>query len=234
VSFGLFVPPRILQSAKYGGLNVHPSLLPDLRGAAPIEHAILSGRKYTGVSVQTLHPQHFDHGVVLAQTPAPGIPIGPDTTATALEEELADAGAQTLVDVLKSGKYRAPQEDVAWYTGPTVHAPKIVKNDRSIDFATHSLKDILRIQNALRDPWCVLTEGDRVILHKIIRAGEVDRTPTRAPGLYVQQGTRYPVLKAACGNIGHVLESTFAGGKAGHGNVKLMRVLPRWEDGNEA
>jgi methionyl-tRNA formyltransferase len=80
------VPPRILQKLKYGGLNVHPSLLPDLRGAAPIEHAILSGRNYTGVSVQTLHPLHFDHGVVLAQTPAPGIPIGPDTTAAALEE----------------------------------------------------------------------------------------------------------------------------------------------------
>ncbi|OAA62544.1 methionyl-tRNA formyltransferase family [Niveomyces insectorum RCEF 264] len=70
VSFGLFVPARLLRAARYGGLNVHPSLLPDLAGAAPIEHALLAGRTRTGVTVQTLDAQTFDGGRVLLQGPA--------------------------------------------------------------------------------------------------------------------------------------------------------------------
>ena len=52
VSFGLLVPARILNEAKYGGLNVHPSLLPDLRGPAPIIHTLLKQRSHTGVTLQ--------------------------------------------------------------------------------------------------------------------------------------------------------------------------------------
>ncbi|KAL2118540.1 hypothetical protein VTJ04DRAFT_8200 [Mycothermus thermophilus] len=81
VSFGLFVPPRLLSAAKYGGLNVHPSYLPDLRGPAPIHRALLLSRPSTGVTIQTLSPTTFDAGVPLMQTPHPGIPL-PDLSAT--------------------------------------------------------------------------------------------------------------------------------------------------------
>jgi methionyl-tRNA formyltransferase len=98
-----------------------------------------------------------------------------------------------------------------------------------IDFATQTLEDILRVQNALGDPWCMLPNGQRVILHKIIRADEVDNSPVHAPGLFLQQHVQYPALRAACGNVGYVVESTYAGLKARHGNDKLMRVLARLE-----
>jgi methionyl-tRNA formyltransferase len=98
VSFGLFVPPRILNLATYGGLNVHPSLLPDLKGPAPIQHALLKRRLYTGVSVQTLHPAQFDGGTVLAQTPSPGIMIPDGANADDLTKRLADEGANMLVE----------------------------------------------------------------------------------------------------------------------------------------
>ncbi|KAF3058154.1 Methionyl-tRNA formyltransferase, mitochondrial [Daldinia childiae] len=77
VSFGLFVPPRLLRAAQYGGLNVHPSLLPDLRGPAPLQHALLAGHTHTGISLQTLDDRAFDHGLILARTPP--LPIPPDT-----------------------------------------------------------------------------------------------------------------------------------------------------------
>ncbi|CAO2658444.1 Nn.00g061670.m01.CDS01 [Neocucurbitaria sp. VM-36] len=235
VSFGLFVPPRILGLAQYGGLNVHPSLLPDLRGPAPVEHALLKRRRLTGVSIQTLHPTQFDHGTILAQTPAPGIQIPPDVSAALLQEELARIGADMLVDVLKAYKFVPPLEDVGWYAksdGLVDHAPKIMKKDRFIDFSVNSIDDIQSIQQALGDAWCILPNGDRLIIHKIADRGQVN-TGGREPGIWVQKGCDYPLFCDAAGKIGVILESTYAGSKSGHGNAKLLRMFPAEEGGDD-
>lgn len=228
VSFGLFVPPRILGLAQYGGLNVHPSLLPDLRGPAPIEHALLKQRKLTGVSIQTLDPKQFDHGTILAQTAAPGIQIPPDMSAALLEEQLAKTGAEMLVDVLKTHKFVPPLEDVGWYAksdGPIHHAPKITKKDRFIDFKVNTIAVIFSIQSALGDGWCILPNGDRLIVHKIADTGMVDSVD-REPGIWVVKGFDSPLFRDADGRIGVILKSTYAGNKTGHGNAKLMHVIP--------
>lgn len=139
VSFGLFVPPRILRSATYGGLNVHPSLLPDLRGPAPLHRALLAGRTHAGVSLQTLSEKGFDSGEVLAQTPPPGIPIPPGADVPTLRDLLADLGAEMLVDGLRRGVHVPPRQEVCWADGPRekgdgelVHAPKITKRDAEV------------------------------------------------------------------------------------------------------
>lgn len=216
----------------YGGLNVHPSLLPDLRGAAPIEHAILRRRDYTGVSIQTLHPQHFDRGLVLAQTPAPGVSIPWGTTATRLETQLAQSGADMLVNVLKTRSFVQPVEDAGWYAssdGPIDHAPKIQKQDRSIDLKQSTLEDLLAAQYALGDTWCTLPNGDRLILHKVVDTGRLD-PPGSKPGFWAQYGSpRTLMLRDALGRVGIVEESTYAGGKAGMGNDKMIRLLPKDE-----
>ncbi|KAI8139306.1 formyl transferase, partial [Fennellomyces sp. T-0311] len=67
VSFGYFVPSEIIHGLKHGAVNVHPSLLPKFRGAAPIQHTILSGDDVTGVTVQELDDKKFDAGRILAQ-----------------------------------------------------------------------------------------------------------------------------------------------------------------------
>jgi methionyl-tRNA formyltransferase len=135
VSFGLFVPSRLLRSSSYGGLNVHPSLLPDLKGAAPLQWALLTGRSHTGVSVQTLSPVAFDAGTVLAQTPLPGIPVPPGCTLPHLRDLLAPIGAEMLVSALRAGLYLPPLKAAGWE--PTekeakdlVLARKITKGDR--------------------------------------------------------------------------------------------------------
>jgi methionyl-tRNA formyltransferase len=113
VSFGLFVPSRILRAASYGGLNVHPSLLPDLPGASPIPHAILLARRHTGVTLQTLSTEGFDRGAAVARTDP--IPVAPDATLPALTRTLADAGAELLVGALRDGaahrQHRQPDGD---------------------------------------------------------------------------------------------------------------------------
>jgi methionyl-tRNA formyltransferase len=235
VSFGLLVPPRILNYAQYGGLNVHPSLLPDLRGPAPIEHAILKRRQYTGVSVQTLHPRHFDQGTILAQTPMPGHeirlpPHGILGMAKNLEQELAMVGAEMLVDVLKQRRFVLPHEDVGWYAhsnGSIDHAPKITKQDRHVDFEKHTVADVIAKWNALGDLWCLLPTGERLILHDV--SGPTpnnDEYATLKPGLFVDSEKKAALwFKGACGEIGCTLQSTLEGNKKRQGNAKLLQLF---------
>ncbi|KAK6433186.1 Methionyl-tRNA formyltransferase [Oleoguttula sp. CCFEE 5521] len=156
VSFGLLVPARLLKAATYGGVNVHPSLLPDLRGPAPIHHALLHGREYTGVSLQTMHPTAFDAGVVLAQTPAPGTPIAGDATIAELVASLGQAGADMLTAVIVDRTYAPPYQAIASIDlagTPLQHAPKITPEDRRIDWSTWTSETILRRDRVLGRLW---------------------------------------------------------------------------------
>ncbi|TRX95841.1 hypothetical protein FHL15_003395 [Xylaria flabelliformis] len=133
VSFGLFVPPRLLRGAKYGGLNLHPSLLPDLRGPAPLQHTLLMGRKTTGVSLQTLDHKTFDHGLVLSQTSSLPVP----RTVSDLQALVTPIAASMLIDGLRAGVHVPPLEDKGWKpdereAAALVHAPKITKADRRL------------------------------------------------------------------------------------------------------
>lgn len=138
VSFGLFVPPRLLNQALYGGLNIHPSLLPDLRGPAPLHHALLAERQSTGVSLQTLDLKHFDRGKILAQTPAQRIPESCDYQT--LHNLLTPLAADLLVQGLRDGVHVPPLEEVKEVNGANteqdvitpLHAPKITKADCQI------------------------------------------------------------------------------------------------------
>ncbi|PWY62562.1 methionyl-tRNA formyltransferase family protein [Aspergillus eucalypticola CBS 122712] len=159
VSFGLFVPPRLLNGAKYGGLNVHPSLLPDFRGPAPLHHTLLAGKTKTGVTLQTLDLKHFDHGTILAQTPAPGFDIpNPDAcTVPNLLNLVCPKGADILVKGIREGLFVPPVEDAGWRAsegdGPLVHAAKIKPEDRHIDWQNWSSLDISRRNRVLGPLW---------------------------------------------------------------------------------
>ncbi|PTB78271.1 Formyltransferase [Trichoderma longibrachiatum ATCC 18648] len=158
VSFGLFVPPRILKAAKYGGLNVHPSLLPHLRGPAPIHHAMMRGDEYTGVSLQTLDPKTFDHGTVLAQTPSPGLPIPANATLQHLTEGLAKVGAEMLVQGLRDGLHVPPYRDAGWMAEKLdgehlVHAPKVGKGESQINWLEWRPSDFERFVNIFGTIW---------------------------------------------------------------------------------
>ncbi|KAK8069510.1 Formyltransferase [Apiospora phragmitis] len=148
VSFGKLVPSRLLEAAKYGGLNVHPSLLPNLRGPAPLHHALLRQMDATGVSLQTLDPHEFDKGLVLAQSRGDDelIRIPPRCTVPQLLELVTPVGARMLVQGLRDGVHVPPLEeqqqssgvakkdqDQGQGQGTTIfHAPKIGPEDRDL------------------------------------------------------------------------------------------------------
>lgn len=166
VSFGRLVPARILNASKYGGINVHPSLLPDLRGAAPIHWAIMLGRKHTGVTVQTLHPTKFDEGVILDQTPPPGIPINGKWGG--LNDVLAGYGAVMLVNAIRNRLFIPPYKALPQRDFDEVAlAPKIASEHRQLDFNALTSADILRRKDALYRLWAYAQDvhGDRLRIH---------------------------------------------------------------------
>lgn len=106
VSFGVFIPPRLLQSIPHS-INVHPSLLPQYRGAAPIHHAILNGDRHTGVTLQTISPHGFDRGIIFDQSFA--IAIEENEKFWDLWDRLANIGADMLVESIRKRSYVNPQ-----------------------------------------------------------------------------------------------------------------------------
>ena len=126
-AYGLILPATLLDAARYGALNIHASLLPRWRGAAPIQRALLAGDRESGISIMQMDAG-LDTGPVLARHP---LPIAGDDDAGALHEKLAALGAQAIVATLgeiTAGRARAVPQPA---TGIT-YASKIEKADTRV------------------------------------------------------------------------------------------------------
>lgn len=128
-AYGLILPPPLLDAGRHGAINVHASLLPRWRGAAPIQRALLAGDTETGVSIMQMDAG-LDTGPVLAQR---AVPIGADEDAGSLHDKLAELGAEMIVAALadlEAGRAHAvPQPQ----TGVT-YANKIDKREAVLDW----------------------------------------------------------------------------------------------------
>jgi methionyl-tRNA formyltransferase len=124
------LPASLFPLARFGAVNVHGSLLPKYRGAAPIQWAIAHGETETGVTVFQLDAE-IDHGQILARAKTP---IGPDETSADLFARLKELGRETLLralDDLEAGRARPEPQDHA----ASSPAPKLKKEDGKLDFA---------------------------------------------------------------------------------------------------
>jgi methionyl-tRNA formyltransferase len=128
-AYGLILPSAILRAPRLGCLNVHASLLPRWRGAAPIQHAILAGDRESGVTIMQME-EGLDTGPILLQQ---AVPIDPEATATGLSGALALVGAKLLGEAiagLRSGRLSPrPQPE----SGVT-YAPKIGRDEGRLDW----------------------------------------------------------------------------------------------------
>jgi methionyl-tRNA formyltransferase len=145
VGYGHIFKPALLQLPPQGMINVHASLLPQFRGAAPIEHAILNGLDETGVSIMQLD-EGMDTGPVYLRVPTP---IAPDENAGELTTRLAELGALALIEALSliatGAAEREPQDDAV-----ASYAPKLTPEMARIEW-TNSAEAISRQVRAL-DP----------------------------------------------------------------------------------
>jgi methionyl-tRNA formyltransferase len=149
-AYGQILKNEVLQAARWGGINVHGSLLPKYRGAAPVAHAILNGETTTGVTIIRM-TTGLDAGDMLAQGT---LEIGPDETAGELEARLAPLGARLAVEVIERARNEegisglpATKQDPALVT----KAPKLKKENGLIDWS----QSAERIVNHIRamQPW---------------------------------------------------------------------------------
>jgi methionyl-tRNA formyltransferase len=134
VAYGLLLPRPILSAPRFGCFNIHASLLPRWRGAAPIQRAIMAGDRETGVTVMRMD-EGLDTGPMLKRV---SCAITNDTTTSSLHDELAKLGAAAMLEVLKQPD--APGEPQP--TGGVTYAQKITKAEAKINFGS-SARNVL-------------------------------------------------------------------------------------------
>jgi len=165
VAYGLMIPPRVLALPRFGCWNVHASLLPRWRGAAPIQRAIEAGDQQTGVCLMQMDAGLDTGPVLLSQSLA----IGDAETAGELHDRLARLGAQTLADglILLAAGMRPvaqPQSDVG-----ACYARKLDKAEAVLDLGRPAV--LLANQVRAFEPWPVaelVLDGERVRVHAAV------------------------------------------------------------------
>ena len=193
-AYGLLLPTTLLEAPARGCINVHASLLPRWRGAAPVERAIMAGDTTTGVSIMCMDAG-LDTGPVLARR---STAIGPDETGATLTVRLADLGATALLECLANLDALAPApQDASLAT----HAPKLTPLDATIDWARPA-RDIALQVRALsgRQSAFATLRGERL---RILAALAID-AQSPAPGLMLR--TRAGVA-VGCGSGALVLKT---------------------------
>ncbi|CAI4251010.1 AIS_collapsed_G0001790.mRNA.1.CDS.1 [Saccharomyces cerevisiae] len=228
VSFGKLIPGDLIRAVPLA-LNVHPSLLPRHKGSAPIQRALLEGDTYTGVTIQTLHPDRFDHGAIVAQTEPLAIATmlskGRVNNSTAdfnseglprrtaiLMDQLGALGAQLLGQTLRERLY-LPQNRVQ---APTAYKPsyahRITTEDKRIHWARDSAAELLNKLETL-GPLHAFKEATaarkdaqnsvlkRILFHecKVMRDARLDNGSK--PGMFKYDDIKDCILVTCRGNL---------------------------------
>ncbi len=189
-AYGLLLPPSILAVPRYGCLNIHASVLPRWRGAAPVQRAIEAGDAETGVAIMRMEAG-LDTGPVYATRQTP---IGADETAGALTGRLAELGAALLLEVLPAVA-AGTAVAVAQRAEGVTYARKVDKSEARLDWSAPATLLARRIRAF--QPWPV---ADTVLAGEILRiraAEALDAAPGAAPGTVVARGPAG--IDVACG-----------------------------------
>ena len=196
-AYGFLLPARILATPRLGCINVHASVLPRWRGAAPVHHAILAGDRQTGVSIMQMDAG-LDTGPILATRTCT---IAPKDTTGTLTVRLAKLGATTLVDTLRTLEAGAIKGRAQDETHATL-APKLSKSQAAIDW-TRSATEIERMVRAF-DPWPVAhtyLAGDDTPAFRVWSAELAGSESAASPGAVLHCDEAGLVVATACGAV---------------------------------
>jgi len=161
-AYGRILPDMLLRIPERGMINVHASLLPKYRGAAPIHRAVINGDRETGVTIMRV-VQELDAGPMIDKVT---IPIPPEATSVDVERDLAEAGARLLVEVvdrMAAGPVPETPQDASMAT----FAPKLEKTESPIDWRLPAQRIHDRVRGL--QPWpmaSTVIEGTRCLIHR--------------------------------------------------------------------
>ena len=206
VAYGRIIPPWMLGLPPLGNINLHGSLLPKYRGAAPIQWAVANGESVTGVSTMLLE-EGLDTGPVLEQL---RFPIPPDATASALFQTLAAEGAPLMLSTLAglaAGTLASVPQDHAQAT----HAPILTRDDGRIDFA----RPAAEVYNRWRgfQPWpgaWTTLNGRKLTVTRMALPSPALPANERSPGTVLAEHNHL-YLQCSGGTAIHLLELQLEG-----------------------
>ncbi len=205
-AYGKILPSEILDYPVKGCINVHSSLLPKYRGAAPINWAILNGEAVTGVTIMHMAPA-LDAGDIIAQA---STPIGADETAPTLTARLAELGAELLVSTVEAigagTAARTPQDEA-----DSTYAPMLSRELSPMDWSkpARTLHD--QVRGLL--PWPAAVAEFGGIRCKVFSTDLPLQTTDAAPGTILEAGKRGIDIACGGGTVLHIDELQADGGK---------------------
>jgi methionyl-tRNA formyltransferase len=172
-AYGKLLPEALLGIPRLGMINVHGSILPRWRGAAPVHRAVISGDSETGITIMRV-VKELDAGAMLAIRRRP---IGPDETSVEVEHDLARIGADLLIETVDALAIGSLTETPQPEEGIT-YASKLTKEESAVSWT----EPALRIHNLVRglQPWPLVAArlaGARVLIHRTALTGEVAEAP---------------------------------------------------------
>jgi methionyl-tRNA formyltransferase len=181
VAYGRIIPPWMLELPKFGCINLHASLLPKYRGAAPIQWSIAMGDAFTGNTTQLLE-EGLDPGPILLQQT---LEIAPDQTAADLFPVLASAGAPLVVETLAGLADGTLQPQPQNHEGAT-YAPLLNREDGRMDFAARSAIELYNRWRGFQ-PWpgaFTALDGKKLIVHRmgVVHESFAEQLGIGAPG----------------------------------------------------
>lgn len=204
VAYGVILPDSIVHGPKLGCINVHGSLLPAYRGAAPIQRALLDGNDRTGVTIMKI-VKELDAGDMLIKAE---IPISADDTSGSLFDKLASLGAKTLVENLPdilAEKITAKKQDPSLAT----YAKKITKEEARLNFNDSAENCNLKIRGL--NPWPIANASIDNIVFKIFKAKVLNDNQGKEPGTIISVDKKG--ISVACAEGAVCLEIIQAPGK---------------------
>ncbi|MEI8397128.1 MAG: methionyl-tRNA formyltransferase [Rhodospirillaceae bacterium] len=186
-AYGLILPVPVLEAPRLGCLNIHASLLPRWRGAAPIHRALLAGDRETGITIMQIEAG-LDTGPMLLRE---AVPIGPDSTTQGLHDTLAQLGARMILaalDGVSAGRLHAVPQPAEGVT----HAAKLERDEGRLDWTRPAVEMERRVRALTPWPGVWFEAGGERI--KVLAAESLDAGRATAPGTMLDDR-----LTIACG-----------------------------------
>ncbi|MBV9543569.1 MAG: methionyl-tRNA formyltransferase [Chloroflexi bacterium] len=212
-AFAALIPSNVLEMTPGGVLNVHPSLLPRWRGAAPIQAALLAGDTETGVSIIRL-VQALDAGPILLQE---RMPIALDDDYVTLEPSLARAGARLLVRALADQPIAREQDDAQ-----ATYCQRIERDDARIDWSLSAVELWRRVRAYRGWPQAFTTWEGRQL--KVLRASPLPSMDNAVGSVAAMDGS--PIV--ACGEGALRLDEVVPEGRRPQTGAEFLRGYPRF------